>query len=137
MALIFSEYMYMDMCFACIAVVLTNHSSWSIASYIANYYKNCCMSCMKLMCLIERYGLLNVSIVSRGGKQSNMPQGIALGCRLFPVLYILSVHSHQHHIHCSMITLNTYIVCYSYIIVGVVIMLSPRMRYPATIAALM
>ena len=35
----------MDMCFACIAAVLTNHRGWRIGSY---KYKNCCVLCMKL-----------------------------------------------------------------------------------------
>ena len=32
--------MYMDMCFACIAAVLTNHRGWRIGPY---KYKNCCV----------------------------------------------------------------------------------------------
>ena len=42
-----------------------------------------------------------------------------IGCRLFPVLYILLVNSQQYQIHCSMTILHTYAVCYSYVTVGV------------------
>ena len=52
--------MYMDMCFACIAVVLTNHSGWRIGSY---KHKSCCVLCIKFMCLIEMCGLLIVYIL--------------------------------------------------------------------------
>ena len=55
--------MYMDMCFVCIAAVLTNYSGWRIGSY---KYKNCCVLCMEFMCLIEMCGLLIVYFVSRG-----------------------------------------------------------------------
>ena len=102
----------MDMCFACIATVLTNHSGWRNGSY---KYKNCCVLCMELVCLIEMCDLLIiiVYIVSRGVQFSNMPQNIwtagSFQCSIsFPI-------------HCSMTILHTYAVCYivTYIIVGV------------------
>ena len=55
--------MYMDIGFACIAAVPTNHSGWRIGS---NKYKNCCVLCMEFMCLIEMCDLLIVYVVSRG-----------------------------------------------------------------------
>ena len=51
--------MHVDMCFACITTVLTNHSGWNIVSY---KHKRCCMLCMKFMQLIERCGYQDVAI---------------------------------------------------------------------------
>ena len=53
--------MYTNMCFACIAAVLTNHR---IGSY---KNKNICKLCIEFICLIEICGLLIVYIVSTGG----------------------------------------------------------------------
>ena len=103
--------MYMDMCFACIAAVLTNHSSWRIGLY---KYKNYCVLCMEFMHLRFANCLCCIKRCSIGQYASG-----CLDCRLFPVLCILLVHCHQYQIHCSMTILHTYIVCYSYITVEV------------------
>ena len=111
----------MDMCFACIAAVLTYHSGWRIRSY---KYKNCCVLC-KNSCVNRNVWFANCLYCIKRWVIGQYASGY-MGCRLFPVLYILLVHCHQYQIHCSMTILHTCTVCYGYITVGVGYTLSLR-----------
>ena len=112
--------MYVDMCFACIAAVLTYHSGWRIGSY---KYKNCCV--MHGIHVFDRnVWFANCLYCIKRWVIRQYASG-CLDCRLFPVLYILLVHCHQYQIHCSSMTLtilHTYAVCYSYITVGIMLL---------------
>ena len=104
----------MDMCFACITAVLTNHRGCRTGSHKHKNYgyvyeihvfdRNMCFA--NCLYCIKRWVI---------GQYASK----YLDCRLFPVLYILLDHYHQYLLHFSMTILHTHAVCYNYIIVGV------------------